>query len=67
MSTTELTRPKLLTVKEAALKLRCSPLTIRRRVWSGELPAVQLGGPGTALRIREDELERWLYGNPEAA
>ncbi len=67
MSTTDLTKPRLLTVKEAALRLRCSPLTIRRRIREGQIPAVQLGGPGTALRIREDELESWLYHYPRDA
>jgi excisionase family DNA binding protein len=38
----------------------CSAPTIRRRIHEGELPALQLGGPGKALRVRRDELEAWL-------
>jgi excisionase family DNA binding protein len=50
MSTTDLTKPRLLTVKEAALKLRCSPLTVRRRIREGQIPAIQLGGPGNGAQ-----------------
>jgi excisionase family DNA binding protein len=51
---------ELLTVAEAAMLCGCSAPTIRRRIHEGELPAVQLGGPGKALRVRRDELEAWL-------
>jgi excisionase family DNA binding protein len=53
---------ELLTVEEVAARLRLSPKTVRRRIADGELPAVQLGGPGHALRIPasafEDPAER---------
>lgn len=41
----------LLTVHEAAETLRVSEQTIWRRVRAGELRAVRLGGPGSAVRI----------------
>jgi excisionase family DNA binding protein len=66
---TTLTTPdaaELLTVAEAAMLCGCSAPTIRRRIHEGELPAVQLGGPGKALRVRRDELEAWLYREPQS-
>jgi excisionase family DNA binding protein len=49
-------------VAEVAELLRCSEPTVRRRVREGQLPAVQLGGQGSPLRIARDELDAWLYG-----
>jgi excisionase family DNA binding protein len=40
-------------------------MTVRRMIADGRLPAVQLGGPGSAIRVREEELERWLDAPPE--
>jgi excisionase family DNA binding protein len=61
----------LLTVHEAALRLRCSPPTVYGRIATGELPATRLGGDLAALRISERELAAWLEQNrtrpPEAA
>jgi excisionase family DNA binding protein len=51
---------RLLTVKEAAHKLRVSPLTIRRRISAGELEALQLGGPGKPIRIPPQALAALL-------
>ena len=51
---------EFLTVAEVAELLQCSEPTVRRRIRDGELPAVQFGGPGKALRVRHDELEAWL-------
>jgi excisionase family DNA binding protein len=49
------------TVGEAALELRCSAPTIRRRIASGELPAVKLGSaPNAGIRIPRAAMERWL-------
>ena len=56
MSITEQQRP-LLTIADAAVRLNLSEHTIHRRVASGELPAVRLGG---LIRIDQDDLERWL-------
>jgi excisionase family DNA binding protein len=56
----------LLTVKEAAAKLGLHPMTVRKMIRQQRLPAVQLGGPGTSVRIPSDELAEWLYGQQEA-
>jgi excisionase family DNA binding protein len=54
----------LLTVREAAALLRQSERSVRRKVRSGEIPAVRLGGPGAPLRVPAHELEAWLYEEP---
>jgi excisionase family DNA binding protein len=46
-----------LTVKEAALYLRCSPRTLYRMIQRGEIPHKRIGG---GIRLRKDELEAWL-------
>ena len=48
----------LLTAREVAERLGVSPETVLRWIRRGELPAIKL--PGGAVRVREDELERWL-------
>ena len=50
-----------LTVAEVAELVRCSEPTVRRRIREGELPAVQLGGPGSAVRVPRAGLEAWLW------
>jgi excisionase family DNA binding protein len=55
-----------LTVAEVAAELHCSEPTLRRRIREGDLPAVQLGGPGTAVRVPRGALEAWLW-SAEAA
>jgi excisionase family DNA binding protein len=50
----------LLTIREASALLKQSERSVRRKVRSGEIPAIRLGGPGSSLRIPEDELEAWL-------
>jgi excisionase family DNA binding protein len=50
-----------LSVARAARMLDVAPITIRRKIEAGELPAVQLGGPGSALRIPREGLEAWLW------
>jgi excisionase family DNA binding protein len=54
---------RLLTVKEVASRLCLHPMTVRRMIAEGRLPAIQLGGPGTSVRIAEAELEAWLFAN----
>jgi excisionase family DNA binding protein len=44
-----------------------SEKTVRRLIRRGALPAVQLGRKGASVRVDSAELERWLYGDPEAA
>ncbi|HXH89380.1 MAG TPA: helix-turn-helix domain-containing protein [Gaiellaceae bacterium] len=51
---------ELLTVKEAAQRLRLHPITVRRMIDDSRLPAAQLGGPGTAIRVNGTELDRLL-------
>jgi excisionase family DNA binding protein len=48
---------ELLTVRQAASRLAVHPMTVRRWVREGRLPAVQLGGHGAPVRV---ELEQWL-------
>jgi excisionase family DNA binding protein len=52
-----------LTVAEVAAELSCSKATVRRRIRDGELPAVQLGRPGSAVRVPRAGLEAWLYAD----
>lgn len=64
-----------LTVARVAELLSVSELTVRRRIATGEIPAVRLGAAGrAAVRIPEDALEAWLLSvrqpstsSPEAA
>jgi excisionase family DNA binding protein len=58
-------RPEYLSINQAAELLGVSPDTIRRRVDAGELPATQLGGPGSTIRIPADALRIWLWSNPQ--
>ena len=53
-----------LTVSEVAAELACSEPTVCRRIRDGELPAVQLGGPGSAVRVPRAGLQAWLYADP---
>jgi excisionase family DNA binding protein len=53
----------MLTVKEAAAQLRVHPMTVRKMITDGRIPAVQLGGPGTSIRIDPAELDAWLYAD----
>ena len=48
------------TVAEAAGLLGCSAATVRRSVWSGEIPAHRLGGVRGPLRIRLADLARFI-------
>ncbi len=58
-------RDELLTVKEAAARLRVHPQSVRRMIEDGRMRAFQLGGPGTAVRIDARALEAWLVSQPE--
>lgn len=58
-------RPR--TIKEVAAELGQHPETVRRKVQRGEIPAVRLGGPRSAIRIDPLQLSDWLYGPREAA
>ena len=60
-----------LTVATVAELLSVSELTVRRRIASGEIPAVRLSTAGRgAVRIPADGLEAWLRSirqDPEVA
>lgn len=52
---------ELLTLQEAARRLRVSTTTVRRKVRSGELPALRLGASERhPLRVDADALEQLL-------
>jgi excisionase family DNA binding protein len=62
------TNDAFLTVAQVAARLQVSRATVYRLVSSGELPAVQLSGINSAIRISERELGEWLFdGRNEAA
>jgi excisionase family DNA binding protein len=54
-------------VAEVAELLRVDRGTVYRRITAGDIPALQLGGSKTAIRVPEDELEQALYGPPRSA
>ena len=58
-------RSELLTVKETASRLGYHPMTVRKKIAEGEIPAVQLGGKGSAIRVDQRELESWIYHGQE--
>jgi len=53
------TRSRFLTVAEVAEELRVSSMTVYRLIKSEQLPATRVG---KSLRIREDDVERFLAG-----
>jgi excisionase family DNA binding protein len=57
---------RLLTVDETAARLCVSSKTVRRKISSGELPAIRLSSVGRgAVRVDESDLDAWLYANPK--
>jgi excisionase family DNA binding protein len=57
-----------LTYREVAEKLRVSESTVKRLVRAGLLPAVRVGkARNSAVRIASDELDQFLYADPEDA
>ena len=48
---------RLFTVADASALTRLAPLTLYRKIQSGELPALRFG---RRLRIWEDDIARWL-------
>jgi excisionase family DNA binding protein len=65
LMTTRDHRGEYLTVAEGAAELHCSEPTVRRRIRSGEIPACQLGGPGSSIRIPRSALDLWLWSGTE--
>jgi excisionase family DNA binding protein len=58
-------RREFLSIAEVAAELGVSAVTIRRKIAAGELPAVQLGGSGSSVRVPRDALEGWLWSAPD--
>jgi excisionase family DNA binding protein len=54
----------LLSVRETATMLGVTEKTVRRLIAAGRLPALQLGPPGSSIRIPADELDEWLNSEP---
>jgi excisionase family DNA binding protein len=54
---------ELLTTAEVAERLRVTQRTVRGWVADGTIPAIQLGGAGTHLRIPAAGFERWLWSS----
>jgi excisionase family DNA binding protein len=52
--------PRLLTTGKVASVLACSHRTAANLITSGKLPAVRLGGPGTAYRVSRDALADFI-------
>lgn len=61
MTTLQQAPAELLTVAEAAERLRVSRPTLYRLISRGDMPALRVGGQ---IRLDAQELERWLYGDP---
>jgi excisionase family DNA binding protein len=57
---------RLLRPEEVAARLGLSRRTVVWKIKSGELPAFQLGGKGSAFRVDERELDDWLESEPAA-
>jgi excisionase family DNA binding protein len=57
---TERPRGRLLRVPEVAERLRVGKSTVYELIAKGALPAIQLRGRGSTVRVDENELERWL-------
>lgn len=67
MATTQNRAQKLLTVPEVAERLRLSRWSVYRMIEAGVLPAVRVSAaPNGPLRVSEQELDGWLYGDDEA-
>jgi excisionase family DNA binding protein len=54
-------RTALLTVGEVSATLRVSPRTVWRRIATGELQAVRLGPPGSAVRVRVSSVRALMH------
>jgi excisionase family DNA binding protein len=51
---------ELLTTKEIAQYLRLRPETVLRKVRSGEIPAIKIGG---RFRFDKEQIDKWLRHN----
>ena len=57
---------RLLSPLEVAQRLGVSRVTVYRMVHDGRLPAAKLGRHSAGLRIREGDVERWLWEGDDA-
>ena len=58
--------PKLLTTLQVARRLGQTEETVRRKIRSGDLPALRLGSSDRSpFRVPETEFRTWLYGPQE--
>lgn len=51
---------QLLTVQEVAERLKVTPLTVRRWINAGDMPASKLGGDKAGWRIDEDDVTAYV-------
>ncbi len=58
---------EFLTVDEVVELTRLSESSVRRKIASGEIAAVQLGGRKSPLRIPSGALAGWLYDATRSA
>lgn len=57
-----------LTVAEVARRMRVSDKTVRRLVWSGDLPYIRLGtNKRCRIRIRETAVDRYMTSREQPA
>jgi excisionase family DNA binding protein len=63
---TDIHQARLLSVRETAAVLAVTEKTVRRLIAAGRLHALQLGPPGSAIRVPDDELREWLESEPAA-
>jgi excisionase family DNA binding protein len=62
------TEKDLLTLAEAAERLRLSKQTVRMLIKTGHLPAFKTGeAVNSPIRILRSDLEAWLYSDPDQA
>ena len=57
---------EVFTVREAAMRLKLNPETIRRWINSGRIKAASLGSDRAGFRIPSSEIERLLSSNRQS-
>jgi excisionase family DNA binding protein len=57
----------LLRIPEVAERLDIATSTAYELIYTGRLPALQWRGRGSAVRVDENELERFIYERGDAA
>lgn len=56
-----------LTTRDIAKRLSINPVTVRRWIEAGKIPAVKIGGKGRhgRWRVKEEDLERFINPKPQ--